>query len=85
MGQFVQKVDGVKKVYLDKKNQLEKLAHHLWEEERTRDQQVIAQTMQKVGYAYDYNFGKILDHITLSIALKQLSCVQLSKLDTDEA
>ena len=39
--------------------------------------------MQKVGYAYDYSYGKILDSITLSIALKQLSGVQENKLDKE--
>jgi hypothetical protein len=34
--------------------------------------------MQKVGYAYDFTTGKILDNLTLSIALKQLSCLSNS-------
>jgi hypothetical protein len=34
--------------------------------------------MQKVGYAYDFTTGKILDNLTLSIALKQLSCLSES-------
>ena len=39
--------------------------------------------MQKVGYAYDYSHGKVLDPITLSIALKQISSIEESKLDSE--
>jgi hypothetical protein len=31
--------------------------------------------MQKVGYAYDFATKKILDPLTLSVALKQLTCL----------
>jgi hypothetical protein len=41
--------------------------------------------MQKVGYAYDYNARRILDPLTLAIALKQLSCLSGQDLPLEYA
>lgn len=37
--------------------------------------------MQKVGYAYDFATKKILDPLTLSVALKQLTCLDSATND----
>jgi hypothetical protein len=37
--------------------------------------------MQKVGYAYDFATKKILDPLTLSVALKQLTCLDSAAIN----
>ena len=41
-------------------------------EEVIRETQLVYSCLQRVGYAYDYSQRKILDPLSLSVAIKQL-------------
>lgn len=46
-----------------------------------REVQVVYQTTQKVGYSYDFASKKILDPLTLSVALKQLGVLSADSIE----
>ena len=65
----------------DLKHQAAKLKIIQQTELLIREIQLVYQTMQKVGYSYDFNSRKILDPLTLSISLKQLGVLSKEAQD----